>query len=1036
MSTSAAYQELPFENEIAAHLESHGWLRSINTEGYDRERAVFPEDVLGWIQETYPKDYERLVPAGATDAVQDKGKRRILDRLAKVLGTDEAHGGGTLNVLRKGFDVVGSRSAFKMLQMPPADDRNPALTERYESNRLRVMQEVVYSTKKRDRIDLVLFCNGIPVATIELKTEFTQNLEEGIKQYRRDRDPKGEPLLTTFRGALVHFVVTDTHVAMTTKLEGQATRFLPFDMGHENGAGNPPDVGSRFFWEDVLERDAWLTILAKFIYVNHETREDPLTGEITDKRQIRFARFHQWRAVTRMVRAAREEGSGHNYLIQHSAGSGKTDSIAWTAHGLSSLHTPDGEKVFDTVIVIADRQILDRQLQDAVDQLVTVTGTFQAITRGSGGSKTRQLREALAAGVPIIGVTLQTFPYALKAMQDDDSTLAGHRFAVVADEAHSSQSGDASQAIRKVVYLDDPASGVEEDEPGADQDALLAMAAKADADQRISFFAFTATPKAKTLDLFGRPDAAGEKKPFDLYSMKQAIDEGFILDVLKNYTSYDMAARIAQNAHTADIEVDAGKGTTAYIKAVQLHPTNISAKVREIIHHFNGQVRREIGGRAKAMVVTSSRAAAVQYAREFERINGELPTDDQVHMLVAFSGDVPDPAKESAPGQAPATVTEASMNPRLKGRDLAKVFAMPDEHVLIVANKYQTGFDQPLLVAMYVDKQLSGIAAVQTLSRLNRTAPGKTNTYVLDFVNEPEQILAAFQEYYEDAELHTESDPDLVPNLLAKLEQVGIFTQSEVDLVWKEWVRTGAKHSSLQRHLRPAYDRFSARWNAADLAEDHAELDVLTDFRSGLGQYVTSYAFFSQILDFGQTRFEKFSVYADLLGRVIRDFTAGDSEPDELDVDDIVLTHYKLEKIRQEDLKLTSGEADGLNGLTEAGMAKARERERAPKSEIIEKVNHYLGDLDVDDRYKVDAIENLLAEIEGDDTLKAVARSNGRIDFAHSPGLQTVTEDAIWQTEEGASNVIKGLREMPWIQLRSLLMEVGLYERMREATTA
>ena len=1029
MTVSGLHQELAFQNEIASHLEAHGWLRSRDSSGYDKKRALFPEDLLAWLEETSPEDFERAIPSAADPATRQKHVDRLLDRVVKVLSADEAHGGGTLNVLRKGFDVVGARAPFKLLQMPPADDRNPTLTERYRRNRLRVVQEVVYSQKKADRIDLVLFCNGLPVATIELKTEFTQGLEEGKTQYKRDRSPKGEPLLTPFRGALVHFVVTPREVAMTTRLDGPATTFLPFNMGDANGAGNPPEIGARFFWEQVLDRDAWLTILAKFVYVNHETQEDPLTGAVTEKHQIRFPRFHQWRAVTKLVDAAREEGSGHHYLIQHSAGSGKTDSIAWTAHRLASLHRSDGQKVFDTVIVIADRQVLDRQLQDAVDQLVTATGTFQAVTRGSGSSKTEQLREALTAGVPIIGVTLQTFPYALKAMQEKGSTLAAKRFAVIADEAHSSQSGQASAAVRKVVYLNDPPAGTEEIEPGADQDALVEMAAQADQDKRISFFAFTATPKAKTLEQFGRRDSSGQLVPFDLYSMKQAIEEGFILDVLKNYTSYEQAARIKLAAESEDVDVDVRTGTYAYLHAVEMHPTNISTKVREIIRHFQAAVQPHLGGRAKAMVVSSSRASAVLYAREFERISESESLGLQA--LVAFSGDMPDPEVKPLPGAAVPTVTETSMNPRLRGRDLAKVFALPDEHVLIVANKYQTGFDQPLLVGMYVDKQLSGIAAVQTLSRLNRRAPGKTDTFVLDFVNDPEQILAAFREYYEDAEIHQESDPYLVVDMLAKLDAVGIYTPAEVDLVWEVWSARGAKHSSLADRLRPALDRFGDRWRRALLEGDTEEREVLLDFRSTLTQYVKAYAFFAQLIDYGNPRYLKFSVYADLLARQLRAFTTEVTDPGEVDVSDIVLTHYKLEKLRTEDLALSEGEPQGLDGLTEAGMAKARERERSAKSEIVEKVNKYLGDLDVDDRYKVDKIESLLTEVAADDNLRAIAGANSRADFAFAPGLQMVTEDAVWQVEDSSNAVLEELRGMPWERLRAMLLECGLYERLR-----
>jgi type I restriction enzyme R subunit len=1030
MTVSGTHQEKAFQREILDHLEAHGWLLSDDAAGYDKERALFPEDLLVWIQETSPDDFERVVPSDLDPVTRQKRIDTLLDRVTKTLAQPESRGGGTLNVLRKGFEVVGARAPFKLLAMPPADDRNPALTQRYRRNRLRVVQEVVYSQKKADRIDLVLFCNGLPVATIELKTEFTQSLEDAIAQYRRDRKPSGEPLLTAFRGALVHFALTPREVAMTTKLDGAGTRFLPFNMGFENGRGNPPDVGSRFLWEQVLERDAWLTILAKFIYVNHETQEDPVTGEVTEKAQIRFPRFHQWRAVNALVEAARNEGPGHQYLIQHSAGSGKTDSIAWTAHRLASLHRADGSKVFDTVVVIADRQVLDRQLQDAVDQLVTATGTFQAVTRGSGTSKTQQLRDALSAGVPIIGVTLQTFPYALKAMQEDGGVLAGRHFAVIADEAHSSQSGDASKAVRKVVYLSDPPD-IGEAEPGADQDALVQMAAETDQDRRISFLAFTATPKAKTLEQFGRRDASGQLVPFDLYSMKQAIEEGFILDVLKNYTSYERAARIARQAEGMDEEIDVRKGTQAYIRAVELHPTNIDQKVREIIRHYQGVVQGQLGGRAKAMVITASRAAAVKFARQFRRISEEEGLGLQA--LVAFSGEVPDPDIEAPPvGQHP-TVTETTENPQLKGRELPRVFAMPGEHVLIVANKYQTGFDQPLLVGMYVDKQLSGIAAVQTLSRLNRMAPGKNDTYVLDFVNEPEEILAAFRDYYEDAEIDQESDPYLVPQLYAAAEAAGIFTEAEVNLLWETWNRTGGKHTALTERLRPALDRFLHRWRQALLEGHDQERDGLLEFRAQLVQYVKAYAFLSQIVNYGNPRYLKFSVFADLLARQLRDVTSEVTDPGAIDVSDVVLTHYKLEKIREEDLTLGDGDARGLSGLTEAGLARSAEQEQASHSAIIEKVNRFLGDLEVDDRYKVNTLDQIISEIAGDATLRAVARSNSRVDFAHAPGLQIATEDALWQTDHSTNQVMTRIREMPWEEQKSLLLLAGLYERLREA---
>ncbi|WP_435527492.1 type I restriction endonuclease subunit R [Microbacterium aurantiacum] len=1037
---STPYAETEFQKNIVQHLAANGW--EVGTsEKYDRERALYPDDVIDWLALDDEKNLRRIMASGE-DA---KGRTRILDRLAASLAADEKErNGGTLNVLRKGFDVVGARH-FRMLQQPPADDRNPAMTELYRRNILRVVPELRYSTKKTDRIDLVFFVNGIPVATVEIKTNFAQSLPAAIAQYKQDRHPQGEPLMTVGRGALVHFALTQDEISMTTRLAGESTFFLPFNRGHNGGAGNAPN-GDRprtaYFWEDVLDRDAWLTILTKFVYTNHEKQTDPLTGKETFRSQIRFPRFHQWRAVTALTAAARADGPGRRYLVQHSAGSGKTDSIAWTAHRLASLHTPAGEKVFDSVIVIADRQVLDRQLQDAVDQLVTATGTFQAVTRGSEGSKTAQLAEALAGGIPIIGVTLQTFPHALKQMRETGGALAGKRFAVIADEAHSSQSGSAAGALKELLYLGD-AVDIDDDEPSADQDALVAMAAHADTAQRLSFFAFTATPKAKTLELFGRAGPDGNPHPFDLYSMKQAIEEGFILDVLKNYTTYDMAARIAKrvggaapdSSDAVGDEIDVRKGTRALIGLVELHPTNIASKVSEIITHFRDVVQPQLGGRAKAMIVTSSRAAAVRYARAFEKLAAEreLP----LQALVAFSGEVPDPDVAARPGIGQPTVTEASMNPTVKGRDLADVFAQPDHHVLIVANKYQTGFDQPLLVAMYVDKQLSGIAAVQTLSRLNRTMPGKTETYVLDFVNEPEVIQAAFQEYYEDARIETASDPDLVANLINKLDAANLFTWAEVDHVWADWTAVpgaaGAAHNALSAHLDPAVDRFRTRWLAS--ADDPDERELLVDFRATLAQYGTLYAFFSQILHFGDPRYEKFSVFADLLARRLRAVLDVGGVGEVVDVSDVVLTHYKLEKLKQEDIALASDSAEGLRGVTEAGMAALREKERASTAELIEKVNKYLGDLAAKDEHKVGAIEGVLAEAIEDAGLAEQARNNTKVDFSNSPALQVVLEDAIWTHETASAEVLAAIRKLEPGHLVQLALDFGLYERLRDRPT-
>jgi type I restriction enzyme R subunit len=1036
---SLAHQEKAFQEQIAHSLGAAGWLVSDNGSGYDVERALFPEDLLGWLQDSDPDNYARIVPPDADAVARERGERRILDRVVKQLATTESQGGGTLKTLRGKLRLPGARD-FSLLQFPPADTRNPVLVERYRLNRLRVVPEVAYSAKHGGRLDFVLFANGIPVATIELKTEMTQALEAAKRQYRKDRRPQGEPLLTAGRGALVHFAVSEEQVAMTTRLAGDATVFLPFDRGHNNGAGNPPIPGkvpSAYFWEEILDPDTWLHILTKFIYINHQRQTDPTTGRVTESTQIRFPRYHQWRAVTQLTAAAKAHGPGRNYLIQHSAGSGKTDSIAWTAHRLASLHTDDGEKVFDNVLVISDRQVLDRQLQDAVDQLTTTTGTFQPITSGSEGSKTDQVLDALAADTPIIGLTLQTFPYALQKVRDEGGRVAGRRFAVIADEAHSSQTGQASAALKELLYT----SGEDPDEAdgiGADQDALARMAAQVDADDRISFFAFTATPKEKTMELFGqRNPTTGELEPFDLYSMKQAIEEDFILDVLQNYTSFEVAARIASKADTTDSpgqddEVDVRRGTRAILAKVELHPTNVRSKVHEIIEHYQRVVRPELGGKAKAMVVTASRAAAVQYHRAFQR-EVELRGLD-LQSLVAFSGEVPDPDVEVLHDAPHRTVTEASENPGLLGRDLATVFNQAGQHVLIVANKYQTGFDQPLLVAMYVDKQLSGIAAVQTLSRLNRRAPGKDKTFVLDFVNDPEQIRDAFLEYYEDAHVQTESDPELIADLRTALENQNIFTHSEVDQFWTEWRSSAERTKAIYQSLEPAKERFAHRWQQAIYAQDTAQLDQLAAFRSALTQYPKAYAFFSQILDYGDPFYEKLSAYAGLLTRLLKDFSTDEPDPGAVDISNIVLTHYKLEKIRDEaNLGLASEDTPGLQGLTEAGMNRAAEKERAAMNEVIEKVNKYLGDLEASDEYKVGSLKLLTNQIAADPTLQQQYRNNTAVDFVHSPALVEVSEDALWSHETQTDEIVKRLREMPDQDRIQLLVDVGLLDALEQA---
>lgn len=541
--------EIEFETEICAYLAAHGWEYSPNDDGYDRERALFPEDVLAWLGATQPDELAKVLKSDASESARAQASARILDRIAKAQATDPMNGGGTLHVLKKPVDVTPAR--FSLFQVRPATGLNAAVSERYAQNRLRVMRQVSYSAKNKNELDLVFFINGVPVATVELKTDLTQSAAAALKQYAHDRPPTGEPLLEFGRGALVHFVVSNEEVHMTTRLNGMNTRFLPFNRGRDNGAGNPPIKGtspSAYFWQETLQRATWLDLVGRFLHYRFEEKQDAITGKKSYAKSLRFPRYHQWRAVTRLEAAAREEGPGHNYLIQHSAGSGKTDSIAWAAHRLASLHRDDGTKVFDGVIVVSDRTVLDGQLQRAIEQLESTAGVFQPITRGGEASKSKRLAEALLAGKQIIGVTLQTFPHALTAIQEQ-AGLRGRCYAVIADEAHSSQTGEAAASLKQVLT-----AGAALD-ANADTDAEAEVEVEVDAEDvladlmerkvgvgTLSFLAFTATPKGKTVELFGRPDpVTGLPSAFDLYPMKQAIEEHFILDVLKNYVTYDLS---------------------------------------------------------------------------------------------------------------------------------------------------------------------------------------------------------------------------------------------------------------------------------------------------------------------------------------------------------------------------------------------------------------------------------------------------------------------------------------------------------------
>jgi type I restriction enzyme R subunit len=1004
----AQHNEKPFEEEIALYLQSQGWLYSPNSTGYDKQRALFPEDVFAWLEDTQPAALHKVVNPADSVVAQAKGREQVLTRLAKALDRPLDAQGGTLSILRRGFSDAPVK--FRMAQFKPADSLNPTTTADYGKMRLRVMRQVYYSTANTNSIDLVHFVNGLPVATLELKTDFTQNVQDAISQYRTNRVPKGEPLLSFGHRALVHFAVSNSEVHMSTHLEGPKTFFLPFNQGNDGRAGNPLNpAGSptSYLWERVLQKDAWLGILGSFMHVQVEKSTDPVTGVVEKKETLLFPRFHQWESVTKLIDAARTEGPGHRYLIQHSAGSGKTNSIAWTAHQLSTLHNAQGEKVFDSIIVITDRTVLDDQLKEAIRQVDAKSGVVVGIDSKISGSKSAQLTDALTSGAQIIVVTIQTFPFALDAIKKSGA-LAGRTFAIIADEAHSSQTGTTSNKVKAVLSAEELADLNDGGE--IDVEAVLAaeMESRAAA-TNISYFAYTATPKAKTLELFGRrptPDALPQA--YHLYTMQQAIEEGFILDVLKNYTPYKVAFKLAHNGQEYDSEgplVEKSEAVKALMQWVRLHDFNITQKVALIVEHFRENVGWRLGGKAKAMVVTGSRKEAVRYMLAFEEYIKRTGYTD-IRALVAFSGEVLDP--ESGPDP----FTEVNMNLGLKGRSLPEAFKTPSYQLMLVANKFQTGFDQPLLVAMYVDKKLSGVMAVQTLSRLNRTAKGKDTTFVLDFVNEPEVILESFEPYYRDARLSATSDRNLVTDLRDKLEASGIYEEFEVEAAARAEIKTTPGNSALTAAVGPGKDRFKKRYEAAVESKDTEEKDRLDNFRSDLTAFINAYDFLSQVLNYEDTSIEKLAIYARALARVIR----ADTLHQTIDLTGVELIGFSMRK--KETTHIGLGAGGELDPLTATGTASAHEVSLAHLIEAVEQLNQLFDGADFTDSDFIGFYTHLKGKTKENGKIATQISANSEQQFLASPDLKgsvvsamvTATDNFAGMTAEALGNEDKLVR--------------------------
>jgi type I restriction enzyme, R subunit len=926
-------------------LTPGGYRRRAATD-YDEERCLIPEDVVGFVQATQPKAWAKL-----RKLYGERTRTRFLRLLAR-----EVDKRGTLDVLRKGLRDAGAR--IRLAYFRPPTGLNLDLQTKYEANRFTVIRQFTYSVKDRDAshrksIDLGLFLNGLPIFTAELKNPLTgQTYRNAIHQYKTSRSDPQEPLLA-FRRCLAHFAVDPDEVHFTTQLAGPKTRFFPFNQGRGRGKGNPiPAAGSfatAYLWEEIWAKDSVLDLLAHFI---HEAPVYDDDGKRTGDTLLIFPRYHQLDAVRKVIADARSSGPGGRYLIQHSAGSGKTFTIAWLAHQLTALHDAADQPVFDTIVVITDRRHLDQQLQRHVTDFEQTRGLVQAIDQGS-----RQLREALEQGKRIVISTLQKFPY----ISAEIEATPGSRFAVIIDEAHSSQAGEQSKHLKAVLTAGSLEEAAEVDDEEEDwQDRLAADMRARTYPGNASFFAFTATPKPKTLELFGTRREDGTFDAFHLYPMRQAIDEGFILDVLEHYTTYqaywNLLKRIDQ-----DPRYEKGKASALLRRFVELHPHAVEDKIATIVEHFNTQVAHHIDGKAKAMIVTRSRLHAVRYRLALGRYLKDRGYPYQA--MVAFSGTVTDPDD----GQK---YTEAEMN-GVPQAQTAATFEQRPYRFMVVANKFQTGFDEPLLTAMYVDKQLNGVRAVQTLSRLNRTHPGKTTTFVLDFANEAEVIEAAFSDYYETTILSEATDPHLLYDLERKLADFLFYTQEDLDRVAQLWytVQTASgpggqvdlSHPKIHNALQPAADRFNAA------AEDEQE-----SFRGALGDYLRLYAFLSQLLPFEDLELEKLYLY----GRLLRKRLPGpDRELPQEVLDQVDLASYRLQQMHNGSIELEAGE--GLGPQKEKGAHAAAREELLPLSEIVKILNemHSVG---IPEREGEIVLSELLQSLVVDGALADSRRVNTR----------------------------------------------------------
>ena len=1015
------HTEADFERAIEHGLITNDRYQKRAPADFNTAFALFPDDVIGFIRDSQPGRWGQLEAM-----LKDSTTAIVLDSLTKELASK-----GTLGVLRHGFKCYGKELRLAWFQ--PNSAMNPENVARYAANRLTITRQVAFPSQVLKRpdgaartcvVDVVLSLNGVPVVTAELKNPLTgQRAADACKQYKVDRD--GRDLLFRFKErALVHFAVDPDEAWMTTELKGAETLFLPFNRGHGFGAGNPPVGGNwktHYLWDEVLRADSLLDILQRFMHLDASERTiDTPTGKRTVKREAMiFPRYHQLDAVRKLVGHARAHGSGRNYLVQHSAGSGKSNSIAWLAHRLASLHDANDGKVFDSVIVITDRRVLDQQLQNTIYQFEHKTGVVEKIDEN-----TQQLAKALAGGTPIIISTIQKFPFisqAIRTLEKKGEGLAldtaGKRFAVIVDEAHGSQSGETVAALKGILNKDGIADAVaaqlsDEEDSDLSKEARAGILREVMSRARqpnLSFFAFTATPKFKTMAVFNEPGPSGAA-PFHEYTMRQAIEEGFILNVLQSYTTYKRFFGLVSQAED-DREVPKKAAARALAQFLELHPVNVEQVVQVIIEHFRLKVMHELGGRAKAMVVTASRLSAVKYKQAFDRYIKDKGYSG-IRALVAFSGTVGDP---DVPG---STFTEVGMNDGLPERELPERFAGEDYRILIVAEKYQTGFDQPLLQTMYVVKKLAGVQAVQTLSRLNRIAAGKTRTFVLDFRNEEEDIFEAFKPYYEATPVGDNADPHKLNELHHKLLQVAIFTPQDVTDFAAVWFK-GKRDSSGQDHkmMNAVLDRSVVRF------KEHDE-EAQENFRGLLTAFRNLYGFLSQILPYFDEELERLYAFVRNLGSKLP--PPGDGVQFTLD-DEVALKFFRLQQVSEGAIDLGGDEVDPLKGPTDVGTARQKDVEVA-LSTLVDQLNERFGtDFNEADQLFFDQVR---VAAEHNESIVEAAKANTEANFTAYFGR--VLDDLFIQRMEGNDEIFN--RVMSDSKFRATAQEHlarQVYERVR-----